>query len=201
MGFLSNVGTMIAGHAADLGAHTMNTLEVLKTGNYLNYWGQYASTSATIVAAGKLYATCPLLVARPLTIDRLACNVKVAGAAGERARLGVYRNGNNCYPGALLLDAGEISVDSTGVKKVDIDLALARGLYWMAFVCDGTPEMIHTYNAPSPLGVRESDLSYRYHMVYQTGFGYGALPDPFPAGGIDAADASPAVFARLASLD
>jgi len=175
--------------------------EVLKTGNYLNYWGLGASTSATIVVADKIYATSPLLVARPMTIDRLAVNVKVAGTAGKKARIGIYQNGTNCYPGALLLDAGEIAVDSTGVKAVTINQALPKGLYWMAFISDGTPEMIHAYNAPSPLGVRESALSYKYHMIYKTSVGYGALPDPFTAGGIDAADGAPAIYARLASLD
>ena len=191
----------LQGHTIDLSAHTRNMFEVLKTGHYLNTWGFAANPSATIVVADKIYATCPLLVARPMTIDRLACKVQVAGAAGKKARIGIYRDGTNCYPGALLLDAGEIAVDSTGVKAVTINQALTRGLYWMAFISDGTPQMIHEYNSASPLGVRESDLSYRYHMIYKDAVGYGALPDPFPAGGIDAADASPAIYARLASLD
>jgi hypothetical protein len=202
MGFLSNVIARLVEHTADLDAHTYNPWEVLKTGEYMLTWGLGGpTTSATIAIADRLSATYPVVVSRPVTIDRLAIKVTVAATAGKKARLGIYRFGANCYPGALVKDYGEVAVDSTGIKVIDFDQALSKGLYWMVFISDGTPTCIHCYNSPSPLGPRSSDLNYKMHAFYKLAVGYGALPDPFPAGATMAADGFPAVFPRLKSLD
>ncbi|GAI01197.1 unnamed protein product, partial [marine sediment metagenome] len=51
----------------------------------------------------------PLVVPRDITVDRIAVDIEVAGEAGSKARLGIYRNGANLYPGTLVVDAGEIA--------------------------------------------------------------------------------------------
>ena len=202
MGFLSNLIARIAEHTVDLDAHTYNKLQVLRTGEYMNDYGSYApATGAKQLTADVLYASNVLAVARTLTVDRLAINVTVAAAAGKKARLGLYQFGADCYPGALLVDGGEVAVDSTGVKAVTIDQQLTKGLYWLVCITDGTPAVARSYNQATPLGIQSSTLKYRTNMIKKTGVDYGALPDPFTAGGTLGTEECPGVYARLASLD
>lgn len=68
-----------------------------------------------------------------VTVDRIAVQV-FTGQTSANARLGIYSpDGTTNGPGALLLDAGEISCTSSGVKELTISQALSGGvLYWLA---------------------------------------------------------------------
>ena len=47
--------------------------------------------------------------------DRIAVDIRTAGATNTKARLGIYKNGTNLYPGSLLLDAGaKVSIKCNG---------------------------------------------------------------------------------------
>ena len=107
----------LADHAADLDAHTKNVLEIVRTGEY--YLSPSHGYGTLTMVANRLYAR-PLVVVRDITIDRLAIEVTSAGAAGTKARLGIYNVGTNLYPGTLILDAGEVAVDATGIKAATI---------------------------------------------------------------------------------
>jgi hypothetical protein len=82
-----------------------------------------------------------------------------------------------------VLDAGVVDVSTTGEKTVSIDLRLAAGIYFLAFVSDATPQL--WLNADPrwrcPMGQGPS-VGY-YHNAWQVNsHAYGPLPDPFPSG-------------------
>jgi len=187
----------LADHKALLDAHTKNIFEIARTGEYMG-WGH--ATANTIITANRLYAY-PLFIARDLTIDRIAIDIQTAGAGGTKARLGIYNNGTNLYPGTLLDDYGEVAVDTTGIKAITISQALTKGLYGIVVVSDGTPilkassAVTHSYW----LGIRGTSFGYHQQGWY-VAHTYGALPDPFTAGGTLEVQTL-MVLPRLVSLD
>lgn len=189
----------LADHIARLNAHTKKAREVFRTGEYvLPFVLSCYSISQATMTANTIYAV-PFLAARDMTVDRIAINV-ITADTGNSARMGIYRDGNNLYPGELLLDAGEVSVGTTGVKAITIDQSLMKGLYWLAIVSDGTPNVRVLTNAVTILGMNST------HANHQTGwsaaFTYAALPDPFTAGGSLELDHTKfCIGLRLATLD
>lgn len=191
-------GTDISDHVADLDAHVKHFHEILRTGQY---WFYCAALTGTFqLTANRLYAV-PLVVPRDLTIDRLAVNVTV-GDSGKKARLGVYNNGTNLYPGTLVKDFGEISVASTGVVAASAEQSLTKGIYHLAIVSDGAPTIRRAqYNDVflNVLGILSTNFvsNRQAWIVTQT---YGALPDPFTAGGSTQAQCS-CPIPRIKSID
>jgi len=190
----------LADHIARLDAHTYEAFSILRTGEY--YVGHISGDHYDVsYGANKLHAA-PLVIPRNIAVDRIAIDVEVAGGAGTHARLGIYENGTNVYPGSLLLDAGEVDITSTGIKAITIDQALTKGLYWVVFVTDdASMKICGLANHPSvpPLGLQ----SNAFHVMsghWRVDFTYGALPDPFTAGG-SLNYASPLIAVRVASLD
>ena len=191
-----NPGADITTHAADLAAHTLNIGQIFRTGEYLPA-GFLLGYTTSAIQADRIIARY-LWVARNITVDRIAVYVATAGAAGTVIRLGIYNNGTNLLPGSLLLDAGTVAVDSTGVKAITINQALTKGLYWLALFSDGAPTLGAHASAWSPIGMDNSIQNTKAHWYKDTA--YGTLPDPFPA------DASTfsfmySIFVRVASLD
>jgi hypothetical protein len=72
------------------------------------------STRVITLVANKMYAL-PFLTDETRAFDRISIQVTTAGAAGTLARLGIY-NDSGGLPDALVLDAGTVSVASTGGK-------------------------------------------------------------------------------------
>ena len=90
---------MLAEHLDQPDAHMADIFQTLRTGGYYGIpYSSYDSEAA--MAANTLYAV-PFLVARSSTWDRIAIEVTTA-AAGKSARLGIYKNGDNLYPGSLV---------------------------------------------------------------------------------------------------
>ncbi|MDD4859840.1 MAG: hypothetical protein PHR56_06520 [Dehalococcoidales bacterium] len=185
-------------HIASLNAHMDDTARLHRTGRM--YVGGGATPEA--LGANTLYAGA-LWVVRTMTFDRIEVDVTVAAAAGKNARLGIYRNGDNCYPGSLLLDAGEVPVDSTGLKAININLQLVSGLYWITCVSDGAP----TANTATTsglfrfLGAAEA-TGLTIGRAWFANHAYAALPDPFTAGGsLDSFCFRNYGVLRVASLD
>jgi len=194
----------LADHIADLDAHTRNPFEEIITGQYSNVLVNLDTSVKTLVA-DHLYAT-PYLAARTLTVDRIATEIKVA-AAGKSARLGIYRNGTNMYPGALVLDCGTIdcgTIDcgATGVKEIVIDQQLSQGLYWLAVVSDGAPQIEQALVVSKFMGVIGSNYS-SYYVGWDVSQAYGTLPDPFTTGGslVQNVTRVPYIVLRPSSLD
>ncbi|MBA7560977.1 hypothetical protein ES708_02611 [subsurface metagenome] len=203
MGVVTDVdlAAAIAAHAADLDAHNRNWMQTLITGVYIRPLPWYATDTAA-VGVNRLYAT-PFIVARALTIDRLAIEVTTAAGAGSIARLGIYANGIDLYPGALIQDYGTVLVDAIAVVAAAGVQALASGIYWLVVVADAAPTLVHLRAAWSPLGQLSTDFTAPFVGTgwYNVGIGAGPLPDSYPAGGTLGFDRFPAVLPRLLSLD
>jgi hypothetical protein len=57
--------------------------------------------------------------------------------SGRTARLCIYSNvAGQDYPGALLLDAGTVSIATTGLKIITISQSLPAGTYWLGIVAN-----------------------------------------------------------------
>jgi len=170
----------LADHIARLDAHTYNIFEKLAVNSYYSSLlaaGLYTDAGYTLTA-DTLYAV-PFPVSRALTIDRLGARIKTAAAAGKKIRFGIYNDGANLDAGSLLLDAGEVAADSGGLKVITINQQLPRGLYWLACISDGTPDLYYSGSALSILG-NATLIRYNNALKYVSQ-SYGSLPDPFPA--------------------
>jgi len=188
-------------HEADLAGHTVSPQAKLRTGQFLRPFPVYSLSNMTIVA-DTIYAI-PFVVARALTIDRLGVDIMTAAAAGKVARLGIYLDGTNLYPGALLLDAGTVTVDATGSRTITVSQALTKGLYWLGFVSDGAPGATKGYAPPSILGQYGGLFSTTLENTSWTkaSVGAGALADPFVAGAALDQDRGVQMGVRTFSLD
>lgn len=173
----------------------------LRTGNY--YTSTLRSRRAVAIyddyPANILWAH-PIVLPRPITIDRIGINVAAAGAAGAAARIGIYNDGTNVYPGTLLLDAGAVACTGTGDKVITISQSLQAGIYWLAMVSnDATIDFSYIGDQfQSILG--GAGLDSDYGGGWEVAQAYGALPDPFTAGGTMRTYLG-AVQVRVLSLD
>lgn len=181
--------------------HTYSSMQIKRTGEYF-YNAPTRNRSQTVITANRLFLY-PLYIERDITIDRLAIDVTTADA-GKIARLGIYNNGVNCYPGTLLLDAGTISVAAIGIIAAIVNQPLTKGLYWIALVSDGVPWMAYSYNTQSVLGALETSFNHTNDLKsywFINGAGTGALADPFPAGSPQGSGIIFIVCHRLLTLD
>ncbi len=169
-------------HAADIDAHQSEKFLTLCTGRYHNpLLG--AGIDTQTITANQLYGV-NLWIPTTMTFDQVACEV-TTGVAGA-ARLGLYADGANLYPGALLKDFGTIDVTAAGVKEIVItgNLQLTMGLYWLALVSNVGPTFrkAAAHGSIFPLGMPTNNLSVM-ESTWKVAFTYAALPNPFTAGG------------------
>lgn len=190
----------LSAHKADLDAHTYNPLEQIRTGEYWSGGCGCCQSWTCQLTANRLYGI-PFCVSRAMSFDRIAVYINVL-AAGSSARLGLYANGTNNNPGVLVVDGGEVSVATTGLKTATIDVALTKGLYWMAIVSDSnpTPHGYAQYGLTLP-GVATMSNGRNYEIGWYVAHTYGALPDPFGAATKHSYITIPGVSLRVASLD
>ena len=99
-------------------------------------WENEAFDDHTLTANQMIYIPC--LVSEPTTYTGMFVRVN-ASAAGD-LRMGIYRYFAG-QPGALVLDAGTVSTGSNGVKEIAISQFLEAGYYFLAYVCDATPDL------------------------------------------------------------
>jgi len=170
--------------------------------NYESWYTSPRSGTAlagTALVAARMYAV-PFICPKAITLDQIG--IYVSTLSTTTARLGIYTDGGNLYPGSLLLDAGTVDVTATGAKKIAINQALsANTLYWLVIVCAATPAIycipvagvINVLGTSNALGTAQNAGLY----VAQT---YGALPGTFPASPtMITAAPIPAIFVRLSA--
>ena len=145
----------------------------------------------------------PFLASKTIVLDRIAVQVMTLKALCL-IQLGIYNNGINMYPGSLLLNAGSVSGDSTGLKTITINQQLVVGnLYWLVCIISiyGVVLKKIPYNYQiSPLGQNLSAPSLVESAGWSVAQKFGGLPSTFPAGGAlrEGIDC-PAVFVRLSA--
>lgn len=157
------------------------------TGNY------YMPPTASIGGSLNIYADAvnavPIWFSHTETWTEIGVNV-YAEEAGASIRLGIWANGADNLPGALLLDTGNLSLATPGNLTNTISVALtANTIYWIGhitnsdgvtcFLTNGSPSA-----APWVLGLSAWDGSGSAGVYKSQAF--GALPNPFgtPSGGI-----------------
>lgn len=100
----------------------------------------FLNVSTTAIATDTLRYG-PMFVQTPITIDRIACEVTTAAAAGKLIRMGIYNADTNWQPTSLVLDAGTVAADTLGVKAITINQALPVGRYLLVSNTDGAPSL------------------------------------------------------------
>jgi len=88
--------------------------------------------------ANRLVLT-PFLSKRPMLTASVLLNVNTA-AASTKARLGIYQitQVDSTHTATLMQDFGEIDTSTTGEKVLTANLKLGTGLYFTAYVTNGT---------------------------------------------------------------
>jgi hypothetical protein len=125
----------------------------------------------------------PFPIPRQWQVDRIGVHIAVASAtAGARGRLGIYADNGACYPGQLVVDAGEIDIDTAGAKSLPMDETLPAGLWWLAIHLGAADAQVWYYSTfgQTVLGnSAPSNITYGEYWVLRQ---YQPLPDPFPDG-------------------
>ncbi len=186
-------------HAADNTVHSRHHYQLLTVGNFYCCpfaVGQPVSGGTTQLVANKLYAV-PFPVARNVTFDRIGIRVGSGGGGGTNARLGIYNDTGALYPGTVLLDAGTVDVSAGAVVEIVIDQQLVKGMYWLAIISDGTPQ-IYAANE-DVMNILGGGNPSNTRVSYSKADSYGALPE-FPAGAA-AGTISYSIGLQVASLD
>jgi hypothetical protein len=169
--------------------------------SWYTYFGTTSTLSTATLVASRLFAF-PFIVPKTITLDRIAINVYTAGTGN--ARMGIYRNSESLglYPDQLVLDSGEVSIASTGVKSVTINQQLTAGLYWLVIVSNGVPVVRGcAILGITPLLGYTSALGAEGAAVgLYVSFTYAALPTTFPSTPTKiVALPIPAVFVRVSA--
>ncbi len=103
-----------------------------------SFLGTKATTSIT--QGNGTTRAAAIWVPEPVIIDRIGCEVTIAGEAGSKIRLGIWADGGqSCIPATLILDAGTINGDSATVQEITISQALAPGVYWLSSTVQSAP--------------------------------------------------------------
>lgn len=162
-------------------------------GSTLNQWYSSPNTgTALTTGAGtvNVLRAIPFIVSKVMTVDQMEINVTTVGAGGTgNARVGIYADNGNNYPGVLVVDAGAAVTTSTGVKAftTGMPVVLDPGLYWLAYVHDNatTAPTMRAFAVASLLPVLgyASTLPTNAQFGWSVAFTYAALPNPFTAGG------------------
>jgi hypothetical protein len=100
----------------------------------------------------------PMMLAVGRTADRIGIEVTIAGTAATSVhRLGIWADSSG-VPGTLLVDAGTVATDSTGLKEATISQALAANtLYWLGAVQQGAPGTNATLRVCATFGPHMTD--------------------------------------------
>jgi hypothetical protein len=181
----------------------LNIQRFKKNGQYYGgFMVGVALTTQSISSTNSLRAF-PFFVPKTMTFDRIAINVTTAASSGGVARLGIYADNGACYPGTLVLDAGEVATDSTGVKELTISTKLQGGkLYWLAVitgVATGTTVRAIDRAAAYPINGLDSALGTSPFLGYAVTQTYGTLPTTFPGSPTDWSLHVPLIALRKAS--
>jgi hypothetical protein len=126
------------------------------------------------------------------TLIAVGGEITVIGDVGSKVRVGIYADNGNGYPGALILDAGQLAGDVVAVSELAVGpLAIPAGWYWLGGVVQlvvTTTPTIRTIAAPAlpaswvfPLGTGIPTAGSTTGCYSIGGFS-AALPATFPGG-------------------
>lgn len=173
-------------------------------GSTLNQWYTAPSTGTALTTGAptaNVLRAIPFVVEKITTIDQMAINVTTLAAGA--ARIGIYKDNGNNYPGSLVVEATattQINTGSTGVKTATdgLPVTLEPGLYWLAMVGNAA-STIRSFAVASMIPVLgfASTLAVTPSLGWSVAYTYAALPATFTAGGaVITAVPIPAIFVR-----
>ncbi len=162
----------------------LNIQRFKKNGYYFgSFMTAVALTTQSVSSVNSLRAF-PFFVPKTMRFDRIAINVTTAASANGVARIGIYADNGSLYPGALVVDGGEVATDATGVKEKNIDVTLQGGkLYWLCIItgtATGTQVRAIDRGAAYPINGLDNTLGTSCYLGYAVAQAYGALPATFP---------------------
>lgn len=111
-----------------------------------------------------------------LTLDQLVIEVTSAGTGGTSARLGIYNCDRDRQPTSLVLDAGTVAVDSTGVKSISISQQLTPGLYLFVMNSDGAPTLRSVRGTIPTIDLVDVLGATIFRQIYRANRAYAAFP-------------------------
>jgi hypothetical protein len=128
----------------------------------------------------------PFMVQKTTQFDLLSIYIVTVGGAGSAARLGIYADNGNMFPGALIYETGSIDcATGTGWKDNTITSSLQifqPGLYWLGAVY-GTatplPKVLNSLTGLLYLGFDNTLSANSGAFFYQQSHTFGAFPQPF----------------------
>jgi hypothetical protein len=133
----------------------------------------------------------PWLLERTTALTRLAAEVTIVGEAGSKIRLGIWGDDGTGYPGALVVDAGQINGDSATVQEATINVTLTPGTYWLGAAVQTvttTQPTVRTVGAGNPphiplAGGSTLPAAGALILGVSVGGATGAFAATYPAGG------------------
>ena len=145
------------------------------------YYSSFGTTTSALAVSNNLLHYTPFTVYETWSPTRIGINVTTAIAASI-ARLGIYNDVGGQPGGAPLLDAGTVSLASTGEKEIVISPTLPAGVYWLALAKDSltgvllsTETLVATSYRPMNIGSPSATLG---STVYMTASHSGAIALP-----------------------
>jgi hypothetical protein len=164
------------------------------------YYGPPILSSSSL---GNLALTTNVMLAVPVhfsfaqTITRLGLNVNTAKNSST-CRIGIYSNASG-VPGTLLVDSGDLSTGTTGIKEATVSFTFDFNVYWYAINNSGGPTIAGYNNPQTPdwlLG-RTQFINNASNTCVQVTQTYGAMPSTFPTSGLTySTGLSPIITAR-----
>jgi hypothetical protein len=148
----------------------------------------------------------PWLVQRPVSIARLGAEITSAGEAGSKLRIVLYADNGSGYPGALVVDAGQIAGDSATVQELTVSAAPTFGLYWVGGIVQSvttTQPTVRICSSWTPAvavgaGTTLGTITAGGAVICLSTTGItAAAPSTFPAGAAGSGN-MPRIFARTA---
>jgi len=152
-----------------------------------NIYGQ--SADLTEAATHNVTRAFPFIVGSGFTANRIQFEITAfVTGANSFCNVGIYNDNGNLYPSTLVVDGGQKSTQSNGVKFTDISTSLsANTLYWLVYNCHKTPTFrsISPADIPSVLGWDANTPGASRQITGWTAPRTYAstLPATFPAGG------------------
>jgi hypothetical protein len=138
------------------------------------------SFGAQNITQNTIYAT-PFYVAATTTFKAIGLLLD-GNASGKFVELGIYAN-NGGVPGALILDAGQVSVSVNQPVTITISQTLAAGWYWLACAHNNTT-VLGVFVTITGIAFLTGNTSFVSSGVTQVptvswSFSTGSLPNPF----------------------
>jgi hypothetical protein len=163
------------------------SLPALASGQYYVPLSPFSASTSAALGNGTLRLT-PWIVNQSMTVSRLAAEITAVGDVGSKLRLCIYADNGYGYPGALVLDAGQIAGDSATTQELTTSAALTPGVYWIGGVVQSvtttqpTVRTITNWAPPIPIGVSSLPAANITATGYSITGITGALPTTYPAG-------------------